>query len=408
MIIWLDPYDNSSFKKEIHQLIEHGLDNNRVADIIHIPSVWEFKEWLIKHSSHNIRKIITNAFRDEDGWSNTPINTIGFVRTHNELKDIPILIYTNSHKHKCIESCQNMVWITDKPNSVINFINDDIIPFDKIVGALLGSIVGDAFGSPYEFMPKNSYKVKKGMGKGGYYNLEKGQWSDNSSFILCVLYSIIKTKAYVLTDIMDKLVLWLKEGFMSSTGYAFDIGNTTKTALELYDMQSEYKNPLCGDPNSKATNGALPRVIVLSLYFYIKDRKNMVQICADSSKLTHGHPECVKACRYLAEIMDMIITGNYKKQFMDLDKKELEGRGGPLNLLRCVLWALDSTNNFNDGLTQITSLGWETNSLGAIYGGIAGFYYGYRDIDKAWKSRVYPSCEIMEIISKFYGLLFDY
>ena len=102
---------------------------------------------------------------------------------------------------------------------------------NRIYGSILGLAIGDAFGAPVEFKARGTYpKVVEYM-PGGEFNLPKGYWTDDTSLALCIIDSINKTKSFDLKSQMYNFRKWWHEGFMSSTGFCFDIGNTTKKAL---------------------------------------------------------------------------------------------------------------------------------------------------------------------------------
>ena len=68
---------------------------------------------------------------------------------------------------------------------------------------------------------------------GGPFELEAGQWTDDTSMALCIAASLAETGAYDPTDQLERFVHWRDEGYMSSNGRCFDIG--TQTSSGLYD-----------------------------------------------------------------------------------------------------------------------------------------------------------------------------
>ncbi|SON53093.1 ADP-ribosyl-[dinitrogen reductase] glycohydrolase (fragment) [Vibrio tapetis subsp. tapetis] len=62
--------------------------------------------------------------------------------------------------------------------------------FDQFVsrakGALLGLALGDALGTTLEFKAKDSFEPITDMVGGGPFNLEAGQWTDDTSMALCL------------------------------------------------------------------------------------------------------------------------------------------------------------------------------------------------------------------------------
>src|SRR5688500_5205401 len=101
-------------------------------------------------------------------------------------------------------------------------------------GCLLGLAVGDAVGTTVEFMPRGSFPPVTDMVGGGPFGLQPGQWTDDTSMALCLATSLIAKKGFDANDQMDRYWRWYREGYLSSTGKCFDIGNTVRDALERY------------------------------------------------------------------------------------------------------------------------------------------------------------------------------
>ena len=71
------------------------------------------------------------------------------------------------------------------------------------------------------------------------FNLAPGQWTDDTSMALCIAASLTETGAYDPLDQLARFVRWYRDGYLSSTGECFDIGNRTRTAVEQFEMSGE-------------------------------------------------------------------------------------------------------------------------------------------------------------------------
>jgi ADP-ribosyl-[dinitrogen reductase] hydrolase len=105
---------------------------------------------------------------------------------------------------------------------------------DRYRGALLGLAVGDAVGTTLEFKPPGTFEPIDDMVGGGPFGLEPGQWTDDTSMALCLAESLIEC-GFDPEDQLRRYVRWWREGYLSSTGRCFDIGNTTRTALAEFE-----------------------------------------------------------------------------------------------------------------------------------------------------------------------------
>ena len=132
---------------------------------------------------------------------------------------------------------------------------------EKIKNSILGAVVGDAMGVPYEFMPKNKIRFKDEMIEDKRRYLPSGTWSDDSSMIFCTMESIIKNGQDV-KNVGDEFIKWYDEGYWTPYGRVFDIGGTTSESIESM-KNGIYINGL-GDDNSG--NGSLMRILPCAIY----------------------------------------------------------------------------------------------------------------------------------------------
>ena len=156
---------------------------------------------------------------------------------------------------------------------------------DKFRGTLLGLAVGDAIGTTNEFNEPGTFPPIDDMVGGGPFNLNRGDWTDDTSMAYALGQSLILRNKFDADDQMDKYLTWYKHGAFSSTGKCFDIGNTVCNALESYERTG---NPYSGKTSPEtAGNGSLMRLAPIPLFFY-NDLDKILYYAAESSKLTHG------------------------------------------------------------------------------------------------------------------------
>ena len=63
----------------------------------------------------------------------------------------------------------------------------------------------------------------------GTHNQPKGTWSDDSSLLLCTVESLLN--GFDLADMGRRFVRWNTEGYWTPWGSVFDIGGTTRQAI---------------------------------------------------------------------------------------------------------------------------------------------------------------------------------
>ena len=136
---------------------------------------------------------------------------------------------------------------------------------DRFRGRLLGLAAGDALGTTLEFERPGTFQPINDMIGGGPFGLHRGQWTDDTSMALCLAAGLIERGEFDAMDQMQRYVRWRDEGYLSSTGCCFDIGNTIESALSRFSRDGE---PFAGFSDSfSAGNGSLMRLAPVPMYF---------------------------------------------------------------------------------------------------------------------------------------------
>jgi ADP-ribosyl-[dinitrogen reductase] hydrolase len=273
---------------------------------------------------------------------------------------------------------------------------------DSFMGSLIGSVVGDAYGTTVEFKPKGSFTMHDDIIGGGHYEMKVGGWTDDTSLMLCTLVSIVAKKSIDFQDIMSNFCLWLNDKRFGTGCY--DTGSTIKNAVKSYDGA----NPFCGISNvATASNGALMRITPIPLFFY-QNIKQAVKVSGDAATLTHGMPNSVNACKLFAELCINAMFNKDKKLVFDINENTdnpltflvtdtknknynfdlITGKGDAIHTIASVLWAFNEATSFEDGMKLVVSLGEDADTTGCIYGQLAGAYYGYAAIPERWLQKV--------------------
>ncbi len=275
---------------------------------------------------------------------------------------------------------------------------------DRFRGTLLGLAVCDALGTTLEFRAPGSFQPLTDMVGGGPFHLEPGQWTDDTSMALCLAESLDRCRQFNARDQMERYVRWYREGYWSSTGRCFDIGNTVSAALHRFELSGQ---PLAGDPDPySAGNGCLMRLAPVPMFFS-RDERLAVFHSGQSSRTTHAAPECVDACRYFACLLVAALQGETREQMLNparwrhgalapaienirqgsyLRKQppEIRGSGYVVHCLEAALWAFAASQSFEHGALLAVNLGEDADTTGAVYGQIAGAFYGEPGIPSNW------------------------
>jgi len=274
-------------------------------------------------------------------------------------------------------------------------------------GCLLGLAAGDAVGTTVEFRPRGSFAPLTDMAGGGPFGLSPGQWTDDTSMALCLAESLVERKGFDARDQMERYVRWAEEGYLSSTGSCFDIGNTVASALRKFRRTGE---PYAGsaDPYS-AGNGCIMRLAPVPM-FYFPDQDAAERYAAESSRATHGAQECLDACRLLARILCRALDGRTKEDvalgdsgsfqgaqkivaiarggYVEKPEAEIRGSGYVVQCLEAALWCFLRTETFEHAVLAAANLGDDADTTAAVCGQIAGAHYGEPGIPAAWLEKL--------------------
>ncbi|KAJ9613139.1 hypothetical protein H2200_003080 [Cladophialophora chaetospira] len=193
----------------------------------------------------------------------------------------------------------------------------------------------------------------------------------------------------------------------------------TKSALATIDKRF--------NQDRYCSNGSLMRVLPAALLF-APDLPTAVKVAADSSRVTHPHPSCVLSCAlYTILIAQCLQDSNVTKEslvchisdyvsaakaatahstsqpktggrhfterfepyttltsFHDKPSTKIRSSGYVLDSLEAALWAFFTTSTFREGAVKVVNLGGDADTTGAIYGGLAGAFYGDDQIPQEW------------------------
>ena len=292
---------------------------------------------------------------------------------------------------------------------------------ERYQGCLLGLAVGDALGTTLEFKPRGTFEPIDDMVGGGCFDLEPGQWTDDTSMALCLAESLIEKKGFDPYDQMKKYLLWYRTGYMSSTGTCFDIGGTTRAALNAFEKTGE---PFSGPTDLRSSgNGSLMRLAPVPMFFF-PDREAMIFYAGESSRTTHGSQACIDACRLFASILFNAFSGMDKERvlfdhdinivqspaikeiasgaYRNKTEDEIQGSGYVVKSLKAALWCFHTTNSFRDAVLKAVNLGDDADTTAAICGQVAGAFHGYNKIPGTWVYIIAKNKELIEYSRKLY------
>ena len=298
------------------------------------------------------------------------------------------------------------------------------------LNGIMGVVVGDALGCPVQFESREEVARHPVTGMRGYgtFNLPEGSWTDDSSLTIALLESIRRVGEIDLDDIMGNFMKWLYDGEFTPYGESYDIGRGTMQAINRYKKNRKAKK--CGgDEEWNNGNGSLMRIMPACLYCSVMESSGMysdrdaIDVIHSVGGLTHAHIRSNIACglyffmaKYIlfreGSLQERIQEGltqgfafyesyladkenlYYYDRLRDLDAfkslpaDKIKSTGYVVDALEAAVWSLITTDSFDQALLKAVNLGDDTDTVGAIAGGLAGLYYGYDSIPEDWLSAI--------------------
>lgn len=302
----------------------------------------------------------------------------------------------------------------------------------QIKSVLLGVVVGDALGVPVEFKSRQTISKNPVTDMIGYgtYNLPPGTFSDDSSLTFCLAEAL--TNEFDLNTIGQNFIKWCYDNYWTPRGNVFDIGIATRQAIDR--LVKGVRPDLAGgfDVSSNG-NGSLMRISPLLFYLLDKPINERYEITKQVSSITHGHIRSVIACFYYLEFARQLIERKDKfeiyrnlqtevtdyltslpinttevalfdrilqQDIHELTDENIFSSGYVLHTLEASIWCLLTTDNYKDAVLKAVNLGEDTDTTGAVTGGLAGLLYGLDSIPKNWLIQIAKHGNILELAER--------
>ena len=199
-------------------------------------------------------------------------------------------------------------------------------------------------------------------------------------------------------------------------------------AINRYSKNRKAKK--CGgDEEWNNGNGSLMRIMPACIYCTVMESSGMysdrdaIDAIHSVGGLTHAHIRSNIACglyffmaKYIlfreGSLQESILEGltqgfafyesyladkenlHYYDRLKDLETfkslpaEKIKSTGYVVDALEAAVWSLITTDSFDQALLKAVNLGDDTDTVGAIAGGLAGLYYGYDSIPEEWLSAI--------------------
>ncbi len=285
---------------------------------------------------------------------------------------------------------------------------------ERIAGGIIGLLVGDALGVPYEFHQKQDipqlteieFTPPSGFQR-SHAGVAPGTWSDDGAHALILLASLLHCSKLDLADLGRRLVNWYNSGYKAVDGVVFDVGIQTSHAINRLDRGVKADEAGSRDEHSNG-NGSLMRVLPLALW-HKGTNEELVWDAHKQSLITHGHLRsqvcCALYCLWARYTMEgandawqravVTLRNTYSEGSSELEEIEWSirpddppdgaGSGYVVDCLRSARWATEA-GAYEQVVKAAVSLGKDTDTTACVAGGIAGLRDGINAIPERWRN----------------------
>jgi ADP-ribosylglycohydrolase len=300
---------------------------------------------------------------------------------------------------------------------------------ERLVGGLLGVLVGDALGVPVEFTGRavRDQDPVTGMRGFGTWNQPPGTWSDDSSMTLANADALV-SEGWDLEAQMRGFLAWYDQGRWTPHGSVFDIGNRTRNSLMLFRTGVDLDR--CGgDEEDDNGNGSLMRCLPVSCWLFGRSTAEMVRLAGEASALTHAHARSRLACAWHGLWCDAVLGGGDARgaargaverlrrhvpaeergplarmldgTALDLPRAGVSSDGYVVSTLEAAAWCVVNHRDFPTAVLAAVNLGGDADTTGAVAGGMAGLLHGRAAIPGEWLAALARRDEVIGLAERF-------
>jgi ADP-ribosylglycohydrolase len=314
---------------------------------------------------------------------------------------------------------------------------------NSIRAALLGLAVGDALGVPVEFISRHVRQRDPvtGLRAYGTHHQPAGTWSDDASLTFCLAETLARPNGLAdapdLADFGRRAINWLDNGYWTAHNQRFDVGGATRAAIQSLKAGVP---PSQAGPRSEFDNGNGALMRILPLVFHQTWQAENLDLNAAwtlteaVASVTHGHPRSTLGCwlyllvaRGLANgltptvayeqmqilanpwlqtdsIPAVVQDKHYQRiltgKLSDFSEAEIQSSGYVVHTLEAALWCLLKYDTYAATVLAAVNLGDDTDTTGAVAGGLAGLAYGEAGIPAEWLAGLARRADIEDLAQR--------
>ncbi len=274
---------------------------------------------------------------------------------------------------------------------------------DRVRGALLGTLIGDALGRPFEGTPTSDIaRLEERLRRRAAAPRAWGH-SDDGEMMLNLAASLCRGRELEEEDLLATLA----ENHEPARGY----GKGARAAFRAWRAghSPEDAARALWEEGSRGNGGAV-RVAPVAAWALDESEAVVADLASRTASVTHAHAEARCGAAVIAVAVHRALRGVDQSGVVaglhalaahllaerlravdalrNASPKEVAARLGngvlAIESVPAALWAFDGSKSFEDAVIRAVGLAGDTDSIGAMAGAVAGAFFGASGIASSW------------------------
>jgi ADP-ribosyl-[dinitrogen reductase] hydrolase len=282
----------------------------------------------------------------------------------------------------------------------------DPIRRQRVIGAFIGSVVGDALGAPFEGGPPGAFSARfpapaHGLATEmcGGQGWRPGEWTDDTQMALLIAASLLARGGLDEAELFARFVAWVEAG-------PAGVGIQTRVVLTSGRPWHSAAREHFAAGHLAAGNGSLMRTTPAAIFFARAGAETTMSAARRISDLTHGDPAAGDGCaiyhRLIAAALDgadalsvlpdaiAAVPAERRASWEEIldpawtPEQARVPNGAVWPTLATAVWALRRGWTFDAAMRAVIDIGGDTDTVAAGTGGLLGAVQGIQAIPSRW------------------------
>lgn len=268
---------------------------------------------------------------------------------------------------------------------------------ERVRSAIYGAAIADAVGATYEGCMPDETRSPALVG-GGLFALKPGEVTDDTLMMLALAESYLESGGFSAARFIHKAIATIRD-------HPKTFGTTTQSLARFAEMgcYPESAASIVDMLYGSRTNGSAMRTLPTAVF--ATSAEEAERLGRIVSAYTHTSEEACSAASALSVAAYRLLHGEDKTSVLaSVPRIYLEGDLIPSvdaeESVRCAFRIFSESSSYGEVLARACRLGGDSDTIGAMAGGLAGAYYGIRDVPDDWAASLNVTGRIETILAE--------